>query len=475
TSGADNIALHITSSSGNVYCCNTLDNTRLGTYVSGGSVATDNFKGTSFSNHEVSLLLPDVNAILGSQTHTQNCWGTDAGPAIYGEDENNPVPLLYALQYPFIVDPDIMPCFMPGEHFPVGWFGGSDDTEYEENICASDCTLEILDPESNDVKRIARGDTAVSAAVMWELQRYIYEQLQGETVGDTLILSFLAKADTGAIGAFYAVNQDISALFTADTSAIDQLQANLRLAEEKLDSIVIIDDLLPEADSIETITLWDERAALINALFDLDEDSRGVIEDIREYISDEAGKLRSQNDSITVTEVYEFNEKELNDVYLSWLSTGFGVLDSVQLNTLQSIAEQCPIEGGNAVYRARAFLAAVTQNYVLYNDSLLCTPAELLAVHPDNGPLVQPAKDETSCRVYPNPARDEVNIVWNTPSDNPGMLQIFDVFGRQIHQQALDAGTVTHTLKVGDFPEGLYIFRMRFYGWDAIRKIVITR
>jgi hypothetical protein len=435
---------------------------------------TDNFRGTYFSNHTTSLLLQNESSILGTQTHTQNCWGANAGAAVYGEDVL--VSLDYADQYPFLVDIEIVDCFMPTSHLPMGWFQDEPVGSSGEACSTDDCIiLKRLSPESDDVKRIARGDTAVTAAVVWELQRYIYEQLQSETVGDTAILSFLAKADTNTIGAFYAINQSISALFTADTTAIEQWQANLRLVEEKLDSMAIIDGMLPEADSIETISLWNERAALVNTLFDLDEDNRDIVEDIWEYIADEADKLRDQNDSIAVSEVYEINEKEVNGVHLSWLSTVLGALDSLQLATLESIAEQCPFTGGNAVYRARALLGAATQVFVTYNDSLLCISAELLSIRPENELLIHAEKEEAVFNIYPNPASEEVNIAWSAPSDNPGVLQIFDVFGRQMQQLVLSPGTTVHTLNVRDFPEGLYIFRIRFQGWDAIRKIIITR
>jgi hypothetical protein len=285
----------------------------------------------------------------------------------------------------------------------------------------------------------------------------------------------LAILGSGTGGAFYAINQSIAALFTADSTAIDQLQATLRLVEEKLDSIVIIDELLPEADSIETISLWSERAALVDLLFNLDKDSRNIAADIWSYISDEADKLRSQNGSIAVTEVYEYNEKEVNDIYLSWLSTAFEALDSAEMAALQAIAEQCPYEGGNAVYRARAFLTVLTQQYVSYNDSLLCVPLELLRVRSDKEMLLQTAKDDTGLRIFPNPAQTEINITWNVPAETPGMLMMYDVFGRQVQQQVLAAGANAHTLNIGDLPEGLYFFRLRFLGWDAIRKIVISR
>lgn len=475
TGGPDNIALRIVSSAGNVYCCNTLSNTRIGAHISGGSLATDNFRGTSFSNHATSLLLPDVNAILGTQTHTKNCWGANAGAAVYGVNVNNPVPLNIAEQNPFTVDPSIMSCFWPASHAPIGWF--REDTDFDPvNACDAElCMVNMFAPESDDVKRIAIGDTTTAPAVMWELQRYIYDRLQGESVQNASVLAFLADADTSSIGAFYGVSRSISELLAADSVEIAQLQANLEMTEEKLDSLLLIDELLPDADSLELVVLQNDKNRLLNTLHELTEDNRKISEQLLDFISDEAGKLRAQNDSITVTEIYEANEKGVNDLYLSWLSTALGALDSIEMASLQSIAEQCPIEGGSAVYRARAFWAALTREYVTYNDSLLCVPAELLTVRPDNSVQLQTAKNEAGLRIFPNPAQTEINIVWDASTEASGSLAVYDVFGRQVLLRTLAAGTDVYNLKVAELPEGLYIFRIRFQSWDAVRKIVISR
>ncbi|MBX2929733.1 MAG: T9SS type A sorting domain-containing protein [Saprospiraceae bacterium] len=474
--GADNIALHITSSPGNVYCCNTLDNTRLGAYVTGGSVATDNFRGTHFSNHEVSLLLPNVNAILGSQTHAQNCWGANAGPAVYGTNVNNPVPVNIAEEYSFTVDPNILSCFLPEEHAPMEWFRSEEDIEFEEYVCASsECELDMFAPESDDVKRIAIGDTTTAPAVMWELQRYIYGRLQGESVQNASILAFLAHADTNSIGAFYAISRSISELLAADSLEVAQLQTNLEMVEEKLDSIVIIDELLPEADSLEFIALQNEKNGLLNTLYDLAGENQDIVGQLLDFISDEAGKLRTQNDSIAVTEIYEVNEKGFNDIYLSWLSTAFGALDSTEAAALAAIAEQCPIEGGNAVYRARAFLAALRQEYVTYNDSLLCAPIELLTVRPDNEPQLQIAKDEAGLSIFPNPASNEVKLVWSKSDENPGLVQVSDIYGRQVRQLVIASGTTEQVIQLAGLPDGVYVFRIRLNGRDTVRKVIIQR
>ncbi|MBX2929735.1 MAG: T9SS type A sorting domain-containing protein [Saprospiraceae bacterium] len=285
----------------------------------------------------------------------------------------------------------------------------------------------------------------------------------------------LAILGSGTGGAFYAINQNIAALFTADSVAMDQLQATLRLVEEKLDSIAIIDELLPEADSIETISLWSERAALVDLLFNLDKDSRNIAADIWSYISDEAGKLHSQNDSIVVTEVYEYNEKEVNDIYLSWLSTAFGALDSTEMGALQAIAEQCPYEGGNAVYRARAFLTVLTQQYVSYNDSLLCVPLELLRARSDKEMLLQTAKDDTGLRIFPNPAHSEVKMIWKMASEKPGLIQVSDIYGRQIRQLTIAPDTSELVMPLENMPDGMYIFRIRLDGLDLVRKVIVKR
>jgi hypothetical protein len=476
TSGADNIALNITASAGNVYCCNTLNNTRIGAYVAGGSVATDNFKGTSFSNHDISLQLENRDALLGSQTHTQNCWGTNAGPAIYGEDENNTVPLNFAEQFPITVDPtpEGNECFLPGEHFPIGWF--RDETDFDPvNACDAElCMLNMFAPESDDVKRIALGDTAVAAAVMWELQRYIYERLQGDTVQNASVLAFLAHADTSSIGAFYAISRSISELLAADSLEVVQLQANLETVEEKLDSLLLIDELLPEADSLEFIALQSEKNGLLNSLYDLAGENEDIAGQLLDFISDEAGKLRSQNDSIAVTEIYEINEKGVNEIYLSWLSTTFGALDSVEMAALTAIAEQCPFEGGNAVYRARAFLAALTKGYASYNDSLLCAPVQALAM-PENHFSPSLGRLENDLRIFPNPTSDEVKLIWGKADDGPGLIQVSDIYGRLIRQLVIAPGTSEVVMQLENTPDGMYIFRIRLGGLDVARKVIVKR
>ncbi|MBX2926390.1 MAG: T9SS type A sorting domain-containing protein [Saprospiraceae bacterium] len=467
--GAGNIALRIASSPGNVYCCNTLDNTRLGAYVTGGSLATDNFRGTHFSNHEVSLLLPNVNAILGSQTHTQNRWLQDAGPAEYG------VLSQVAELYPFIVDissPNGNPEYEPEDFSPEEWFQFETNPEDEDECDVEICMVNEFAPESDDVKRIAMGDTTVAPAVMWELQRYIYERLQGETVQNTSILHFLAQSDSNTIGAFYSISKGIEALFAADTTTVALLKANLIFAEEKLDSIVLIDLALPEADSAEAVLLWASRGELESHLFMLAEDNTALAQDLANAYSSEAEKLRSRNDSIVVATDYEYNEKAVNDIYLSRLAELSFVPDSSEVALLESIAEQCPFTGGNAVYRARALLMLLTGEAAVYDDSLACLPVQALTAPPDIA-ISQAIHPTRELKIYPNPTQGEVDIIWNEAVEQSGRIAIFDLFGRQIQQVQVPVGSMGQNLSLRHLPKGLYVVRTWLDNQEFVNKLVI--
>lgn len=466
TGGPDNIALRIVSSAGNVYCCNTLSNTRIGAHISGGSLATDNFRGTSFSNHATSLLLPDVNAILGTQTHTKNCWGANAGAAVYG------VPSTVAEFFPFIVDNTQNTCFLPQSYSPTEWFIPTEDL-VNQIICNEEvCSVDEFAPESDDVKRMALGDTSVSAAVMWDLQRYIYERLQGETVQNASVINFLEQAHTNTIGAFYSISKGIEALFAADTTTVALLKANLIYAEEKLDSIVLIDLALPAADSSAAVFLWTSRGELVNDLFILAEDNTALAQELADAYSSEAEKLRSQNDSIIVATDYEYNEKAVNDIYLSRLAELSFVPDSSEVALLESIAEQCPFTGGNAVYRARALLALLTKEAAVYNDSLACLPVQAL-VAPPNGTGSQAIPPSRELNIYPNPTRGEVDIVWNGAVEQSGRIAVFDLFGRQLQQIQVPVGSVGQNLSLRHLPEGLYVVRTWLDNQEFVNKLVI--
>jgi hypothetical protein len=99
----------------------------------------------------------------------------------------------------------------------------------------------------------------------------------------------------------------------------------------------------------------------------------------------ELKSILAQNNAATYAKQYEENEHIVNEIYynekLDTTHTVFNIhhlvdtkkqylVESGNLSILKSIAAQCPFEGGNAVFAARAMLSAYDSTY--YNDRLIC-------------------------------------------------------------------------------------------------------
>ena len=58
--------------------------------------------------------------------------------------------------------------------------------------------------------------------------------------------------------------------------------------------------------------------------------------------------------------------------------------------------------------------------------------------------------------MYPNPAKDVVNLDYNL-TDTNATVSIYDVTGRLIHEVALDSVSGTRELNVSGYPTGVYL------------------
>jgi hypothetical protein len=112
------------------------------------------------------------------------------------------------------------------------------------------------------------------------------------------------------------------------------------------------------------------------------------------------------------------------------------------------------IEGGNKeVYQAKVIDATDEPDFVT-------------GIEPAFGDQV---------RVYPNPARGEVNIDLPAKAAQDLPVNLIDGFGRTVYQQVVPRGDKRKTISTADFPDGVYILQVRSAeGGVMHRKLVIT-
>ncbi|MEY3311782.1 MAG: hypothetical protein RL348_1115, partial [Bacteroidota bacterium] len=128
-----------------------------------------------------------------------------------------------------------------------------------------------------------------------------------------------------------------------------------------------------------------------------------------------ADNIRLVNETIYTSETIEENEQLVNEIYLSVLGQEQTVFSQNAIDQLEFIAGQCPLAGGNAVFRARAILSLISDNYV-YDDVNICLQAGII--------LRQTPKKPTA-RLYPNPANNSVTLAYELPEGSTAELLLF--------------------------------------------------
>ncbi|MBL0050688.1 MAG: T9SS type A sorting domain-containing protein [Bacteroidetes bacterium] len=90
-----------------------------------------------------------------------------------------------------------------------------------------------------------------------------------------------------------------------------------------------------------------------------------------------------------------------------------------------SIARQCPISGGNAVFKARPVFYLVQPNYK-FDDRLLCNRIGITFRKKNDEPT------QPQIKLYPNPTDNYFNIEYSIDKSCDATIQLINVFGQEV-------------------------------------------
>lgn len=137
--------------------------------------------------------------------------------------------------------------------------------------------------------------------------------------------------------------------------------------------------------------------------------------------------FRAESAALPVNYIFEDNQQKVNlilcDVY------GRAVLECYpnELTILQSIAAQCPQEGGAAVLQARGLLTLLGQAFIATE----C----VIARENDSQPVVQ----TQAVQVMPNPSNGAFHVVLPADNQENWQLEVFDMQGKSCWKQPATA------------------------------------
>ncbi len=435
-----------------LFSCNDLNFTTNGMLFNGVAYDVD-VRGNSIRRHKIGMHLSG-NAIIGSQERKGNLWynppaqgglGAWYEPIIQGQDNPN------ASLNPFTYNPAIINggSTEPTSWAPYPWFVPSNLPNYEclnqdgSNYCSQFHVAKlggsITELDGLVAKDSLRNDPYTEES-KWMLKDGLYKKLDDDPdlrVERPDMANFYAAMQGTATAAFKAIDDGRPALYNMDSTVVAQLQANNDEITALMDSVklrmallednnlsegqraALLADMLGFREGIRTLATWNTTAMQVAT------DSKVLT----------AEGLKVANSIIGVTELTETNRKVVDGIYLSTIGKDIDTFTVAQSNDLFTIANQCPMLGGNAVYTARALYRLIDETYA-FDDQLLCLPHGILVKR-----LV--ATEPNGLAVVPNPTRDQAVLVLGKPLNRPGTLLLFNAMGQEILREAIPS-ELTH-------------------------------
>jgi hypothetical protein len=122
--------------------------------------------------------------------------------------------------------------------------------------------------------------------------------------------------------------------------------------------------------------------------------------------------------------------------------------------SLEVLANQCPYQGGNAVYRARYFVGLLNDS-IEFNDDLNCLASGIWRRANDSNNL------GLNFKVIPNPSAGNFNITFNKLIKDAIELSVVDGSGRNVSYSKINIEGTELELNYNKLANGIYQIRIK--------------
>jgi len=469
--------------------CNNADNTDIGIRIFGTSENSP-VRGNNIWNAGQGLRLgkdaTQGNAMIGEQAHHGNMWEIDNNPndsnhgAVHYGNQN------MILNSEFIVDDDAVPpianrTFSPSTYTPVvpnaPWFDFISGNTYSCTV-ANTCPdgigwhgfVDDDEPTKLDEK-IAQGNLITDgydASMNWTAQRHLFQKLTAHgydattptTPADFIIADFYTTKSNTTIGQFNTLDEGINDVFTLDATTESSLLSQRSILENKLNILTSLEEEI-QSETLTATALtakMAEKAIVLGELHSLDETGIGFTEQVNTQKQTNITNLLNDNATITTNHIYETNEQDLHQIYLTKKLDDEIPYSTSNIQIISNIANQCPLSGGDAVYKARAMMASLSPEQT-YDDAILCQ-------QDDKSKRIGGSEEKKLLQltVQPNPTSDRLEVlVTNTAQDldkSTLRVSIYNSIGQKMMEKDIDYNK-QKTYDISSYDAGLYTVIIR--------------
>lgn len=445
-----------------VYCYNTTTDTYEGITFFGNN-APARIERNHFNRHNYSLVVDGdagfAPAVVGEQRRAVNSWELDGYKLLAAACTGDPELSRFRIH-----SPDFF--YFPPPPFvnPPGWFVPDFGDPNSFNVCAHRPDA----PELFETK-IADGtyfDANSTALLHWEMERNLYyKMLRNPAYGSdnaAFAAFFAAKANT-TVGKFAKVERDLYLAGGYSPTIISGFQALEAQRTGILAQLAQLEASAQPPTQPEGVNgqLATAKQTLLDELNDLGEQQSVLLDQHETASAAQLATIRAYNAAIATTEVFEENQKVLNEIGIK-MALGEPFLAS-DLTALEDIADQSETTAGTTQWRAASMLPCRLEMETAYRSKLYETVG--------SGSVSL----EQLFSVAPNPATDRISLRFARAY--AGVVAILDTHGRILRSEtvAAPANEPVHLI-VSDLPNGVYFLQIRDHATQsALQKVVIAR
>jgi Secretion system C-terminal sorting domain len=319
---------------------------------------------------------------------------------------------------------------------------------------------------------IGSGTDGIVKAQKWEARQHLYDKLQRhpDLLGiNSTVTNFHSAASSDNIGDFYDVAQGLLVAYQTGMTGTNYwtLMQSLQDKASQMDALwVQWENATPASrPAIET------QIATLETAYSNDANAWRALENqlVPQRIQ-AIDALIPTNNAISVSQVYETNEKDINGVFLHTVAKGIYTFTTAQQATINSIAAQCPLSGGSSVYVARGLQRLYNDQE--YDDEQLCGQGN------EKG---EQSTDEgiegNRVSIYPNPAQDVLQIQFTETTRIVSHLIFYDLAGRELSVHLLPIGSQNYQIATNHLSGGIYFYKIRNEEKQLLSsgKLVISR
>lgn len=478
-------------SANNFYCCNEVDNSDNGITFFGANTDTD-LNTTVFHRHS-NTGLQLWEGPIGEQEDKGNDWRLAVGVtgsyaqfignfffAPFSEMRQDP------LLYPGPINQNIL---VPVGQDPLAWFpgDGSDDSACLIDVddqSAEACGVDFS-PEAQEVNtppsEVTPTDLSFSIVneasdlklkgINFEAKRQLFTKLDKNP---SLISQNSNLAD------FYFQNESdiIGTLNKIDAAMTDSKNISYFYNDVYLSKISELELLNSQISTLRKNLVYassEMKAAIRSDISSKIIEKKNLLKDLNVFLdqySEERSDLISEatnlNTELPVTELFEKNQKQFNQLYLALLSQGNYEVSSNQKEVLYQLAFQCYFSGGRAVIQARSLLdlIGVYHDYQEYDEN--CD-------HEADKKTANSIEAESRFSIFPNPSASRFTVDFGQNLKTQGTLRIINTLGEEIFRSDLAEGSKKIAIDLKGRKPGIYYLEIKGLGDEyIIRKLLLT-